>query len=144
MEALLNADTDSVEIAASQDFSGGAYTSADLLSELVLLPDFMYQVDNGVDFMKMKGIPILLRCYAEYRKQGHGLMLSHIMNVIGVASQNNPVAIQHTHQSHAVRFIVDELRRVCALDGYGALANKLLFALSSIVCACLLTGCFLV
>ncbi len=53
--------------------------------------------------MKMNGVPILLKTYNKYKLLNNGnvtlngMILSQIMDVIGVASQNNPHAIQYVH-----------------------------------------------
>ena len=131
----------------------GNYTVNELLSDLTILPDFLYQVDNGVDFMKMNGVPILLKAYNEYNplididtryknqsKTQNYKILSLVMDVIGVATQNNPNAIQYTHQSNLVSFIIDELNNIYLnyknndIPVNGQLVNKLVFTLSSIVC----------
>ena len=123
------------------------YTDIELLSDLTRLPDFLYQVDNGVDFMKMNGVPILLRTYKQYNSFNHSTtanstliyqILSQIMDTIGVATQNNPNAIQYAHQSNLVSFIIDELNEIYTKHKEngtpinGQLINKLLFTLSSI------------
>ena len=124
-----------------------------MLYELTVLPDFLYQVDNGVDFMKMNGVKILLKAYQKYNpltdintkyyNQNTTLnyqILSAIMDAIGVATQNNPNAIQYTHQSNLVSFIIDELNNIYLnyknndIPIHGQLVNKLVFTLSSIVC----------
>eukprot|EP01084_Bolivina_argentea_P169445 293745_1 len=125
------------------------YTNDLLLSDLIILPEYLYQVDNGVDFMKMNGVPILLKTYNKYKLLNinnnnntnitlNYRILSQIMDVIGVASQNNPNAIQYVHQSNIVSFIIDELNNIYLnyknnnISINGQLINKLLFTLSSI------------
>ena len=123
----------------------------EFLYELTVLPDFLYQVDNGVDFMKMNGVKILLEAYKRYNplseeeiKSSNTTLnyriISAIMDAIGVATQNNPNAIQYTHQSNLVSFIIDELNNIYVnyknndIPIHGQLINKLMFTLSSIVC----------
>ena len=130
----------------------GNYTDMEFLYELTVLPDFLYQVDNGVDFMKMNGVKILLEAYKHYNpldgdtqtKSSNVTLnyriISAIMDAIGVATQNNPNAIQYAHQSNLVSFIIDELNNIYLsyknndIDIHGQLINKLVFSLSSIVC----------
>ena len=44
----------------------GNYTDLEFLYGLTVLSDFLYQVDNGVDFMKMNGVKILLESHKTY------------------------------------------------------------------------------
>merc|ERR1712061_659426 len=108
----------------------------------------------------MNGIPILLKTYDKYnplsltsnrtnpnqinesdainttKAESNSTtthqILAQIMDVMGVATQNNPNAIQYAHQSNLVSFIIDELDNIYThykeqqIPIHGQLINKLL------------------